>query len=484
MTSERSLAGQATARGHGPATDGTAEQTLLILGASGDLTARLLLPGLAGLLASGRGQGLSLVGAGMDGWDDDRWRARVADSFAAAHAVGPQVDAVTKGTHYRRADVTDAGDLRVLLGACRGRPIIYFALPPSVTVKACHLLTGIGLPEGTRLVMEKPFGTDAASAEALNDLLTRLVPEDQVYRVDHFLGMSTVLNIVGVRFANRIFEPVLNNQHVDSVDIVFDESLGLEGRADYYDGAGALVDMIQSHLLQVLSLIAMEAPPTLHARDLRDRKAEVLRATRVWNDDPVAFSRRAQYTAGEIDGRRLPSYTDEEGIPAGSTTETFAEVVLAVDTWRWAGVPFRVRSGKALGAPREEVVVTFKEPPRVPVGLTGPDQPTRLRLGIGFGPDRLRLDVNINGPGDPTRIDPVTLEADFGPGELPEYGEVLKGVLDGDPTLSVRGDTAVDCWRIIEPVRTAWRENAVPLRAYRAGSTGPEGWPPSGLPRT
>lgn len=456
------------------------EQTLLILGASGDLAARLLLPGLGRLLATGRGQALSLLGSGMDDWDDHRWRARVADSFAAAHAGGPQVEAVAKDTRYLRADVTDEADLRRLLGACRGRPLIYFALPPPVTVRACHVLTRIGLPAGTRLVLEKPFGTDAASARALNDLLTRLVPEDQVYRVDHFLGMSTVLNVVGARFANRILEPLLGSEHVASVAIVFDESLGLEGRAGYYDGAGALVDMIQSHLLQVLSLVAMAAPPTLHERDLRDCKAQVLRATRVWHDDPVRYSRRAQYTAGEVDGRRLPSYMDEEGVRSDSRTETFAEVVLAVDTWRWAGVPFRVRSGKALSPPCKEIGVTFKPPPRIPTGLTGCDRPDRLRFGLGFGPDRLCLDLAINGPGDPRRLDPVTLEADFGPGELPEYGEVLKGVLDGDPTLSVRGDTAVDCWQIVEPVLAAWRADEVPLLTYPAGSGGPAGSLPVG----
>jgi glucose-6-phosphate 1-dehydrogenase len=459
---------------------GTAPQTLLILGASGDLTARLLLPGLGGLLAGGGGTGLSLLGSALDDWDDERWRSRVAASFASAQATGPQVDAVAQRARYLQADVTAQEDLRRLLEACEGQVIIYFALPPSITVRACTALTRVDLPAATRLVLEKPFGTNAAGAEALNALLARLVPEDQVHRVDHFLGMSTVLNIMGLRFANRILEPVLNAEHVETVDVIFDESLGLEGRAGYYDSAGAMVDMIQSHLLQVLSLVAMEAPSTLSSRDFRDAKAQVLRATRVWADDPAASSFRARYTAGEVNGRRLPSYVDEDGIDPARKTETLAEVVFAVDTWRWAGVPFRVRSGKALRTPRKEVVVTFKRPPWVPTGLTGYDRPDRLRLGIGFGPEQLCLDLNINGPGDPSVIDAVTLEAGFGAGELPEYGEVLKGVLDADPTLSVRGDMAVDCWRIIEPVINAWRDDEVPLQEYRAGSTGPEGWPLAG----
>jgi len=451
----------------------SARQTLLILGASGDLTARLLLPGLGGLLELGGVEGLSLLGSGMDEWEDERWRKQVAESFEDAGASGGEVDAVAQSARYLRADVTDDGDLRRLLGACEGQPVVYFALPPSITEKTCEALVPIGLPDGTRLAMEKPFGTDARSAAALNHLLAKLVPEDHVYRVDHFLGMSTVLNILGVRFANRMLDPILNAQHVDSVEVVFDESLGLEGRAGYYDAAGALVDMIQSHLLQVMSLVAMEPPPTLEAVDLRDSKAQVLRATRVWGDDPVASSRRARYTAGEVDGRRLPGYAEEEGIDPERSTETFAEVLFAVDTWRWAGVPFRLRSGKALGSPRTEVAVTFKPPQQVPAGLTGRDRPDRLRIGIALDAARVGLDINISAPGDPFEIDPVTLESEFGPGELPPYGEVLKGVLGGEPVLSVRGDMAVDCWRVVEPVQDAWREDRVPLEEYPAGAPGP-----------
>jgi glucose-6-phosphate 1-dehydrogenase len=426
-------------------------------------------------LAAGGGEGLLLLGSSRPDWGDKRWRARVADSFAVGHAAGPRVDDVVSSTRYLRADVTSEDDLRRLLKACRGQLIIYFALAPQVTSAACQGLTRLPLPKGTWLVMEKPFGSDAASAKALNELLTQLVPEDQIYRVDHYLGMSTVLNVVGLRFANRILEPVLNAEHVESVDIVFDESLALEGRAGYYDRAGALVDMIQSHSLQVLSLLAMEPPSTLGPRDFRDGTAQVLRATRVWDDDPVAFSRRARYTAGQIDGRRLPSYVDEEGVDAVRNTETYAEVVLSVDTWRWAGVPFRLRAAKALGSPRKEALITFKQPPRVPTGLTGYDRPDRLR--IGFDPDWLCLDLNINGEGDPTVIDSITLNATFGPGELPPYGDVLARVLEGDPTLSVRGDAVVECWRIVEPVLQAWSENEVPLEEYAAGSIASNGWP-------
>jgi glucose-6-phosphate 1-dehydrogenase len=380
---------------------------------------------------------------------------------------------VVASTRYVQADVGREEDLRRLLETVDGTPIIFFALPPAVTVTACETLARIGLPPGTRLMLEKPFGTDAASAAALNDRLVELVPEEQIHRVDHYLGMSTVLNILGLRFANRALEPVLTAEHVESVDIVFDETLGLEGRAGYYDRAGALIDMIQSHSLQVLSLVAMEAPSTLGARDLRDGKAQLLRATRVWDDDPVGHSRRARYTAGEAGGRPLPAYVDEDGVDPSRGTETLAEVVLAVDTWRWAGVPFRLRAGKALAARRKEIVITFKTPRWVPRGLTGYDSPDRMRIGLD--PDVIGLDLNVSGRGHPLDIDPLTLEAGVGAGNLPPYGAVLKGALDGDPTLSVRGDTAVEGWRIVEPVLAAWREGRVPLEEYRAGSGGPAG---------
>lgn len=449
-------------------------QTLVVLGANGDLAARLLLPGLGGLVAASSLDGLHLVGSDRGDGSDEAWRTLVAGAFAEGGASGAAVDAVVRDARYVAADATDEDGLRRLLEYRRGRLTLYFALPAAVTVEACRALSRIGVPEGTRLVLEKPFGTDAASAGALNDLLHGFVPEDHVHRVDHFLGMSTVLNILGIRFANRVIEPLLTSEHVAAVDIVFDEALGLEGRAGFYDVTGALRDMLQSHLLQVLALVAMPAPSTLDPLDVRDAKAHVLRATHVREHDPGRFSRRARYTAGTVDGRSLPSYTDEPGIDPARETETLAEIVLAVDTWRWAGVPFRVRSGKAIGSPRQEATFWFKAPQHVPDGLTGAVRGNRLRIGIG--PRRLRLDLNVNGPGDPSTLSPVSLDAGFSPGELLEYGEVLRGVLEDVKPLSVRDDMSVESWRIVEPVLDAWRDGRVPLDEYPAGSSGPAGW--------
>jgi len=449
--------------------------TLLVLGASGDLAGRLLLPAVGQLMSSSQApETLTLVGAGAEEFDEVTWQARVAAAFATVHASGRRVGEMVAGATYLTADVTRPEDLQRLLDACDGAPAIYFALPPAVTAKACAALGQLSLPVGTTFVLEKPFGVDEASAADLNAIIGRLVPEDQIHRVDHFLGKSTVLNLLGLRFTNRLFEPLWSADHIERVDIVFDEPLGLENRARYYDGAGALVDMIQSHLLQVLALIAMDPPASLYARDLRDRKEEALRACRVWAGDPVAASRRARYTAGTIDGRQLPGYAEENGVDPARNTETLAEVILEVDTWRWAGVPFRLRSGKALAQGRKEIVITFKPVPRLLPGLTGEAQPTRLR--ISMGPDRLALDLNINGPDDPFGIDRITLDADFNGGRLPAYGEVLAGVFNSDPTLSVRGDTAEECWRIVDPVLQAWRQGSVPLEEYPAGSTGPSSW--------
>ncbi|PRY10471.1 glucose-6-phosphate dehydrogenase [Kineococcus rhizosphaerae] len=457
--------------------------TLLVLGASGDLASRLLLPGLARLLVSGRsedathghGSSLQLVGAGAEDWDDAHWREVVTEAFSD-HGADPAEDdgaarAVRDGSRYAKVDVTDPDALLDLLHSCTAPVAAYFALPPAITAKACEGLVGRDLPESTRLVMEKPFGSDEASAHHLNEVVARLVPEQHVHRVDHFLGTSTVLGTLGVRFANRLFEPTWNAAHVERVDVFYDEDLALEGRARYYDHAGALVDMIQSHLLQVLSVLTMDAPSSLDEREFRDRKAQLLRATRLAGP-PAEASRRARYTAGRIGDRDLPDYTFEDGVDPARQTETLAEVVLHVDTWRWAGVPFRLRSGKALGRARKEAVITYKPVPHLMTGLKGNPAPTRLRLG--FKPDTVNLDLTVNAEGDPFDLEEATLTAQLADSRLPAYGEVLAGVLDGDPLLSVRGDTAEDCWRILAPVIAAWKADEVPLETYAAGSDGPE----------
>jgi glucose-6-phosphate 1-dehydrogenase len=449
-------------------------RTLVVLGADGDLTNRLLLPGLASLLGSdwGDGRSVELLGAGLSDLTDAQWQQRVDGAFASG-GRGARVSRTAQRSRYRRCDVTSAEELRSLLSECEGTPALFFALPPAITARACQALQVVDLPEGTVLAMEKPFGTDRAKARELNHLVATLVPENQVFRIDHFLGRSDVLNVLGTRFANRLFEPVWNNQHVESIEIVYDESLGLEGRAGYYDKAGALVDMLQSHLLQVMALLMMDPISRVDERELRDAKGAVLRATRL-RGTPAEASRRARYTAGVLDGRKLTAYSREPGVDASRRTETLAELTLEVDTWRWRGVPVVLRSGKALGRPRKEAVVTLRPTPHLPDGLRGHD--TRDQVTIGFKPARLALHLDVSGPGDPFDLETASPSTDLADGDLLAYGEVLAGILDGDPLLAVRGDNAEECWRIVEPVLDAWREDEVPLDTYAAGSDGPGSW--------
>lgn len=449
-----------------------AETTLVILGASGDLSARLLLPALGQLLTTEPDRRVRLIGAGTQDWKDEDLREVVRTSFNSADATAA-ADRVT--VEYHQADITQTDDLSALLQGVEGQSAIYFAVPPAVAAAACEALTAEILPDGVMLALEKPFGTDEESARTLNARLTALVPERQVFRVDHFLGKSTTLNLLGARFANRVLEPLWSAESIESVAIVYDEKLGLEGRAGYYDGAGAFIDMIQSHLLQVMAVLAMEQPATLGEADLREATAAVLRATRIWRDDPVHSSRRARYTAGDVDGVEKPSYIDEPGVDPARETETLAEATFEVRNGRWAGVPFSLRSGKALSDPAREIIVKFRRVRHVPVGLTGSADGAILRFSLG--PDQMSLELNLNGADDPFVLERATLSASLGAGELLAYAEVLSGILDADPMLSVRGDSAEQCWRIVQPVRDSWSRGEVPLEEYAAGSAGPAGWP-------
>jgi glucose-6-phosphate 1-dehydrogenase len=339
-----------------------------------------------------------------------------------------------------------------------------------VFLPTLEALAGASLPMGSRVVIEKPFGEDLASAQALNRLLHQSFPENAVFRIDHFLHLHTVQNVLGLRFANRIFEQLWNRDHVDWVEIVWDENLTLEGRASYYERVGALKDMIQNHLLQLLCLVGMEAPLTLDERTLRDRKIDVLRAVRRLSPEEVErYSIRARYTAGRIGERQVPSYADEAGIDPAHATETFAQVTLWVDNWRWAGVPFVLRSGKALGRERREIAVHFRPVPHLAFEANDPP-PNVLRLLLE--PDRLIFGMNLNRPGIPFPLERVELGVDFTAQGLPAYARLLLQVLEGDCTLSIRDDEAEESWRVIAPILDAWAQGRVPLLEYPAGSDG------------
>lgn len=448
---------------------------LMIFGASGDLTSRLLLPALGQLLMTEPTRTVQLIGAGMDDWTDDKWRDVVQIAFTSSDAA----DAMARvETEYHRADITTADDLKTLLDGREAPLALYFAVPPSVAAAACDAMAAIDLPTGVVLALEKPFGVDEDSARALNERLALLVPESQVFRIDHFLGRSTTLNLLGVRFANRVLEPLWSATDIESVSITYDESLGLEGRAGYYDHAGAFVDMIQSHLLQVMAVFAMEEPATLDEVDFRAATTAVLRATSVWQDDPVHNSYRARYTAGSVGDRTFPSYVDEPDVDPARNTETLGAATFEVRNARWAGVPITLRSGKAIGEPSREIVVRFRPVRHVPVGLHGEAEGAVLRFSLGTA--EISLELNVNGEADPFELERTTMSAELGPGALKAYAEVLSCILDADPVLAVRGDAAEECWRIVQPVLDAWKADKVPLEEYSVGSRGPDGWPAAG----
>jgi glucose-6-phosphate 1-dehydrogenase len=324
-------------------------------------------------------------------------------------------------------------------------------------------------------VIEKPFGVDVTSAEALNQELHRSWDEEQVFRIDHFLGKETVQNIVVFRMANRILEPLLNATHVEHVEVTAAETLGLEGRYRYYDGIGALRDMLQSHLLQLMTLTAMEPLTTWDNETLHDHKTEVLRSIRPLEPGSVArFAVRGQYIAGEISGGAVPGYKQEPGIAAASATETFAALKLYIDNWRWKGVPFYVRSGKRMAKSLTEVAIQFHDPP-TSIFVDGDDStPKRNSLVFQLKPsESISLSALAREPGLEMRTRGLTLYADYAPGESESssYEQLLLDVIEGDRTSFLRFDEVEWAWRVLQPVLDAWKLGTPD--SYTAGSDGP-----------
>jgi glucose-6-phosphate 1-dehydrogenase len=447
-------------------------KTLVILGARGDMTGRLLLPALVKLAEAGElPSDARVLAVDRDPGDDEAYREHARQKLDAHLPDRDQkaADALLEHVGYRQADVTSADALRPALEGVTAPMGVYLALPNGLFRPTLEALSGLDLPPHTKLVVEKPFGTDLDDARALNALIAKSFDERDVFRIDHFLAKQTVLDVLGLRFANRIFEPVWNGDNISRVDITWYESLGLEGRASYYDRAGALRDMIQNHLLQMLALVAMDPPRSLDERDFRDRKVEVLRGVTPPEPDEMArMTRRARYTAGTVGGKDLPAYADAEGVDPERHTETYAEVTLRVNDWRWAGTPFRLRTGKAIGQERREIAIHFRPVPHAP--FDDRCRPNVLRLTLS--PDALALELNLNGEGDPFDLEQVKLEVDFPTQEIPPYSLLLKEVVQGDAVLSIRGDEAEELWRIVEPVLDAWDRDEVPLEEYAAGSDG------------
>ncbi len=455
-------------------------ERLAIFGATGDLTGRYLLPGLAALRAAGYlGDGFRVIAASREDWTDERYREHATDWLerVAGDLPASARRDVVAATSYQKLDLADAASVAACLGG--GEPVaVYLALPPAVFPAAITAVREAGLPGGSRLVLEKPFGESLHDAVALNHQLAGFLDEREIFRVDHFVAMTTVQTLLGTRLANRVLESLWNSSHIAEIEIIWEESLALEGRAGYYDGVGALKDMVQNHLLQILCLVAMEPPISVSERDLRDRKVDVLRSVRPLDGADGLATRRARYTAGLVGGRDIPGYADEDGVDPARATETFAEVRLELDSWRWSGTAFRLRTAKAVAADRKEVVVHFRPVPHLPIDTAQDPPPNLLRFGLE--PEDLTLELTGAGPHARFSLVPLILRARHEPAELPPYGRLLLDVLTGETALSIRGDEAEESWRVLGPVLDAWAKDTVPLAEYPAGSSGPSSHP--GLP--
>ncbi|HUP73829.1 MAG TPA: glucose-6-phosphate dehydrogenase [Acidimicrobiales bacterium] len=449
----------------------------VILGAGGDLTGRYLLRALAELAhADALPAELEIVGVSQDAWDDEQFRVHAAERLLrhARNVPAAARQSIVARLRYIAGDVTDRRVLGAAVAGSAGPIVAYLALPPVVFAPTIAALGETALDNRSRIVVEKPFGTDLASAVHLNTLLHAAFDEAAVFRMDHFLGKQTVQNIVGLRFANRLFEPLWCSDHIERVEIVWDETVALESRAGYYDQTGALLDMIQNHLLQLVALVAMERPLGLGERPLRDAKVNVLRAIRPLTAEDVARDTvRARYTAGGNPGRWVPEYASEEGVDPGRETETFASVTLFVDHARWQGVPFHLRTGKALDANRREIRIHLRSTERLPFGQE--HEPAHNVLTLTMDPDRLIADIALNGAGDPFDLEHARWELELAPHELSAYARLLRDVITGDPSLSIRADEAEESWRVIDPIIAAWNDGVSPLMSYPARSRGPAG---------
>ena len=471
--------------------------TIVIFGASGDLTRRKLLPALFRLAASQRlPPAISIVGIARTAWTDDefrnQFRASLAEFADTAGVSSEVIDSLSAGMHYLAGELDDPAlyarlrDLLATQAADQG-VLFYLAIPPSAYSSVIERLGAAGLaaersPETwRRVIVEKPFGRDLASARALNEQLHAHFAEPQIFRIDHYLGKETVQNLLVFRFANGMFEPVWNRRYVDHVQITAAEPVGVEARAGYYDTAGALRDMVQNHLVQLLTLVAMEPPITFSADSVRDRKMDALLSVQplVGRDGAMNGVIRAQYEAGWVGGREVAGYREEPGVAAGSTTETYVALRLMIDNWRWAGVPFYLRTGKHLPKRTTEIAIQFKRPPLEIFRRVSQTSVAPTLLIINVQPDEgisLRFEAKL--PGSRMQLAPVMMHFDyrtaFG-GEIPEaYETLLLDALIGDSTLFARHDFTETAWGLITPVHEAWaaeRRTAIPT--YEAGEWGP-----------
>ncbi|MDQ6962473.1 MAG: glucose-6-phosphate dehydrogenase [Mariprofundaceae bacterium] len=460
---------------------------IVIFGASGDLTKRKLLPALAHMHRWNLlGPNSRIIGAVREHWTKSHWQNYVHDQLLRYFP-----DAVLNPSSWRRisdkldlvnGDLADPEMYQQLvksLHAHEGKKntLFYLAIPPSWYACVCQNLHDAGLADESegfrRIVVEKPFGMDYESAKGLNTQLQTYFQESQIYRIDHYLGKEAVQNLMIFRFANAVLEPLWNRNYIDHVQISVSESLGIGYRAGYYESSGAFRDMIQSHLMQVMTLVAMEPPVSLDADDVRDEKMKVLRSMReIKPEDVGSIAVRAQYGAGEMDGESVPAYRDEENVADDSCTETFAAVKFHVDNWRWQGVPFVLRTGKRLPQRVSEICIRFKEPPQK-LFQCDEDTVRHNELVFRLQPDEgMHLSMTSKQPGLSTALRGVQLNAPYGMmgSGMPEaYETLLHDVMLGEAGLFSRADEVEESWKIVAPILDVWVKEK-DISSYPAGS--------------
>lgn len=472
---------------------------LIIFGAGGDLTSRKLIPALYNLQLDGYlPERFAIIGVARKPLESDDFREQLRsgiDRFSRR----PVLDEahwrqLAESISYLPEDVTDPASgerLKARLEAIeahwqtRANRIYYFAIPPNLMEPAAAMLQRLGVCRDCshdRLVVEKPFGRDLQSAQVLNRFLTDLFVESQIYRIDHYLGKETVQNILAFRFANALFEPLWDRRYIDHVQITVAETVGVEQRGEYYDRSGALRDMVQNHLLQLLCLVGMEPPISFEANEIRNKKVDLLRALRPIRPEEVAqVAVRGQYCAGTVQGTAVAGYRDEPRVSPDSTTETYVALKLLVDNWRWQGVPFYLRTGKRLPIKDSSISIVFRSPPHQLFPTDAVQHWQNNRIQIKIQPEEgIATALQVKLPGTRMLLTPATMEFRYREAfreQAPEaYETLLLDAVRGDATLFMRADQVEQAWQQVMPILEAWEtQPQPPLLDYPAGSWGPRG---------